>query len=132
MGASLRFYASESTFYRSSDIELDGSTARAVEAGKLQKGELIQVAGTDGEFKIIGRIIDKGRLALEVERMSDEFFKVSYNGDTYGVEAVSQPTEEFPGEYFVSETKLFWNKRLGDFESRTVGRWIPSVDCVRV
>jgi hypothetical protein len=127
--ASIRF-ENDCAFYDAHDFE--NGIFTEIPITKLTKGMMIRVRGTEGEFQVLGRFIERGKNYVECVYISDEFFKVQHDGQTFGVEAICHANAGFPGEYFVNETKLFFNKRSGEYVTRTFGRWIPQLECVRV
>lgn len=127
--ASVRF-DSGTVFYDSKDFE-DGIQTQ-IPISKLRKGMLVRVPGSVGEFKIIDRLMDKGKQYVEAEFIADALFKVSHRGNVFGVEAICAGGAEFPSEYFVTETKMYYDRKTSEYKTKTMGRWIPQLECVRV
>ena len=99
---------------------------------RLEPGEVIRIHGMEGEYKVISRLVEKGRTSIEAEFIPDEFFKVAYKGQTFGVEAICRQHNTHGTEYYVHDTRMFFDRKSGEFRSRTIGKWIPAVDSVRV
>ena len=90
-----------------------------VKPGRLFKGQVVEISGTKGEFKIVDKDFRKGKLYIQAERMPDFLFKTFHQNlsETFGVEAVCGRESGQP-EYCVS----YRGKKI----------WVDATDCLDV
>ena len=103
-------FGSEHTF-----TDSDGDK---IKTGSLVKGQVVKILSQNGEYKVVGKTFERGKLIIKVEKMPTYLFKVFHMNlqEEFGVEAVcGQDMSNQPTEYHVTY--------------RGKKRWVQMVDC---
>lgn len=89
-----------------------------VKPGSLFSSQVVSIHGHSGSYKVVGKVLEKGKLFIKVVKMPQHLFMTFHQNfnETFGVEAVSGRNQPQPTEYLI--------------ERKGVKSWVRATDCL--